>query len=176
MNIPLAIAWIIVIIVLIVLVIISFRTISTTVDVSKGIYTLDLSKDPCYPNGTILDLPDNLPNQCCVNGEGVATSQRLYTLSNNQTMIVDIIPMYFVEACLGFCKNIDPSTGNCTDSITGINPYSTCINTLNPTTKVSVGSIMEQCPEPSLPVARLDNTPYYAVSAYTVNCANTTSC
>ena len=176
MNIPLALAWILVFIVLIVLVIISFRNIKVTVDTSKGIYTLDLNKSPCYPNGTILDLPENIPNQCCVNGEGVTTSQRLYTLSNNQTMIIDLTPVYFAEACLGFCQVIDPTSGNCTDSLSGVNPYSTCMNTLNPTRKVSVGAIQEQCPEPSLPVARIDNTPYYAVSAYTVNCSTTTTC
>ena len=176
MNIPLALAWILIFLVLIILVIVSFRSIKTTVDTSKGIYTLNLSKSPCYPNGTLNDLPDNLPGRCCVNGEGVVTSQRIYKLSNNQTMIVDLTPVYFADACLGFCSSINPTTGNCNDSLKGINPYSTCMNTLNPTRKVSVGSIQEQCPEPSLPVARLDNTPYYAVSSYIENCANTVPC
>lgn len=176
MNIPLSLAWVIVFIVLIVLVIISFRNIKVNVDTSKGVYTLDLSKNPCYPNGSLSDLPTNLPNQCCVNGQGVTTSQRIYTLSNQQTMIVDITPVYFADACLGFCSLINPVNGNCTDSLTGINPYSICMDTLNPTTKVSVGDIKQQCPEPSLPVARIDNTPYFAVSAYLGNCATTVAC
>lgn len=177
MNIPLALAWILIFVVLIILVIISFRNIKVTVDTSKGLYTLNLSKSPCYPNGTIYDLPDNLPNQCCVNGEGVVTSQRIYTIPvSNQTMIVDLTPVYFADACLGFCSSIDPISGNCKDSLAGNNAYSTCIKTLNPTRKVSIGSIEEQCPEPSLPVARIGDTPYYAVSSYTINCPTTVSC
>lgn len=141
---------------------------------SKNKYVLDLNFISCYPDNDIENLPQ-LSNQCCVINGG-KTTQRPFTIPNvNLPVIVDTVPIPYEQACIGFCKNIDTSSGNCLDSTSGnnISTYGICVNTLKPAMGCSLSS---------LPVARDGQTPYYAVNVQQTatntinNCSITSTC
>jgi hypothetical protein len=182
MNIPILILFIILFIMVIVIGILSFRNIKVISDNEKGIYVLDLSQTPCYPNGSISGLTGIGGTGCCV-VNGVTTSRRIFTISSNQQMLVDTTPVFFADVCLEFCQTFDTVKNRCTDSITGSGPYAQCINALNPINSSTTDSIATRCTQPSLPVARVGDTPYYAVEVYipptssdTGNCPSIVSC
>lgn len=166
MNIPIIVLFVILFIMLVLFGILSFRNIKVISDNEKGVYVLDLSDTPCYPQGSISNLVDISDNQCCVVDGTTTTKRQVFITPINQTMLVDSTPVFFADVCLEFCQSYNVKNNRCNDSITGSGPYAKCINALNPINVTVTDSITSQCTQPSLPVARVGDTPYYAVETY----------
>jgi hypothetical protein len=129
---------------------------------SKNTYVLDLNEFGCYPEGGIENLPDISGNQCCVkNGE--VTNLRLYGIPGYDLIVLAgdyAVP--YEEACYGFCINVNPSTGQCDDKSN--TQYGECIQAIQPVTGTVIsGEKSYGCTQPALPIARIDNAPYYVV-------------
>ena len=187
-NIAFLILWIIIILLLIFLGYQGFRNVSE-VNESKKTYVLNTNDISCYPNGNVEDLPQ-VGNTCCVIN-GVTTTKRPFNVPGyDLPVIVDTISIPFSDACYGFCNKIDPVTGECQDTLTDINTlYGKCIQATIPVTQLvngtTVTSNAQGCITSSLPIARLDLTPYYIQSpsyyiigslAPIYTCENTTPC
>jgi hypothetical protein len=162
MNFALTIAILIIFIFLLVCVIVLFKNVNETIT-EKGAYVLDLNSEPCYPNGDITQLPDVNTNCNCIVNDA-STNTYLYN-KNNLKFILSTSPIFYKEVCQSFCTTFD-TTGACQDSIIGAGPYAVCLNSLAPVTQKSNATVSMQCTQPSLPIARIDSTPYYAVAKY----------
>jgi len=162
MNFALIIAIFIILILIIICVIVLFRNVNETI-AEKGAYTLDINPSPCYPNGDINQLPEvNTDCNCIVND--APSNTYAYTF-NNLEFILSTIPIYYKEVCQSFCTTFD-TKGICQDAIIGTGQYAVCLNTLAPVTQKTTAPISSQCTQPSLPLARINNDPYYATGKY----------
>jgi len=168
MNFALIIAILILFILLIVSIVVLFRNVNETTT-EKGIYVLDVNQEPCYPNGDITNLPQ-VDQDCLCTVNDAATSTYAFT-KNGLYFILSDNPIYFMEVCQSFCSTFD-NKGNCTDSTTGTGSYAVCINSLTPITYTNSTEINERCTQPSLPLARINDTPYYAVAKYAPSSPN----
>jgi hypothetical protein len=155
MNIPLILLWILLILLVVVFVIVAFRNIQNIQD-SKNAYVLNLSFDPCYPNGDVNSLP-SVPGKCCVVNGSVTTQQPFTIPSSNLNVLIDMFAINYQDICLDFCQSFSVSTGECNDSTTGTNPYATCLTDTKP---------LSDCIAASNPVAQKNGTPYYVVGNY----------
>jgi hypothetical protein len=168
MNFALIIALLIIFILLIVSIVVLFKNVNETIT-EKGAYVLDINQEPCYPNGDINNL--SLVNQDCIcTVNDTQTNTYAYT-KNGLNFILSDIPIYFMEVCQSFCTTFD-TKGKCTDSPTGTGSYAVCINTLTPITYTNESAVNTRCTQPSLPLARINDTPYYAVAKYAPNAPN----
>ena len=186
-NIAFVILWIIIVILLIFLGYQGFRNVSE-INESKRTYVLNINDISCYPNGNIEDLPA-VGNTCCVIN-GAITTQRPFEIPGyDLSVIVDTNSIPFSDACYGFCSNINTLTGTCQDTPDMSNPYGKCIQALVPVSQVINGTTItsnaQGCITSSLPIARLNTTPYYVQtpSYYVVGsmapknvCENTAPC
>lgn len=155
MNIPLILLWIILIIGLVIFVIVAFRNIQNIQD-SKNAYVLNISLNPCYPDGNVNQLPTT-PNKCCVIN-GSATTQEPFVLPGTSlNVLIDQIPINYDYTCLDFCQSFSVSTGQCNDSKTTGTPYGQCLEAIKPP---------NGCISASNPVAQKNGVPYYVVGNY----------
>jgi hypothetical protein len=162
MNFALIIALLIILILIIVCVIVLFRNVNETIT-EKGAYVLNINSEPCYPNGDVNQLPEVNSNcNCIVNDAG--TNTYAYSVNNLEFILSDS-PIYYKEVCQSFCTAFN-TKGVCQDAIIGTGPYAVCLNTLAPVTQKSTATVSEQCTQPSLPLARINSDPYYAVGKY----------
>ena len=168
MNFALVIAILLILILLIVCVVVLFKNVNNTIT-EKGVYVLDINQEPCYPNGNITNLPQ-VDQNCFCTVNDIQTSTYVYT-TNGLNFILSEDPIYFMEVCQSFCSTFDNS-GKCTDSVKGTSPYAVCINTLTPITYTNSTEVNTRCTQPSLPLARIGETPYYAVARYTPSAPN----
>lgn len=155
MNVAFILIWIIVIIALIFLGLEVRRNI-VTIDGTKNTYIVDLNDFSCYPGNNIENLPQVFNTCCVINGQKT-TKQPFTDINNSIRVLVDISPIPGTEACYGFCKNIDVTSGECLDPKNTTNPdlpYNRCITA----TKVTPG-----CAAMTLPIARSGDIPYYIV-------------
>lgn len=168
MNFALIIAILLIVILLIVSIVVLFKNVNQTIT-EKGVYVLDINQEPCYPNGDINNLTQvNQVCFCTVND----TQTNTYAYEKNGLFfILSENPLYFMEVCQSFCSAFD-TKGKCTDSPVGTGPYAVCINTLTPITYTESTSINNRCTQPSLPLARINETPYYAVAKYAPSAPN----
>ena len=168
MNFALIIALLLILILLIISVIVLFKNVNQTIT-EKGVYVLDINQEPCYPNGDVTNLPQvNQGCFCTVND--TRTDTYAYT-ANGLNFILSDIPIYFMEVCQSFCSAFD-TKGKCTDSVIGTGSYAVCINTLTPITYTNSTAINERCTQASLPLTRINETPYYAVAKYAASTPN----
>jgi len=132
---------------------------------SKNTYVLDLNEFGCYPNGSITNLPD-VGNSCCVKNN-IVTNLRKYNIPGyNLKVLVSDYTIPYQDACYGFCINIDTSNGECLDLNKGLTNgnYAKCIQAIQPVTgKVVSGEKSYGCTQSALPVARINETPYYVI-------------
>jgi hypothetical protein len=136
---------------------------------SKNTYVLDLNEFGCYPEGSITNLPD-VGNTCCLKNN-IVTNLRKYNIPgyNLEVLTSDYVIPY-QDACYGFCVNIDTVTGECLDIKQGLNngDYAKCIQAIQPVTgNVVSGEKSYGCTQSALPVARLNETPYYVIQPNT---------
>lgn len=154
MNLPLILSLLLLVILLGVFIYYASDNIKEVTD-NKGVYTLPVLNNLCYPNGQITNLPET-SNQCCVNF-GTKTTRQIIPIDspiNIYNLLIDKTPVIPTNVCYSFCQKRDFATNTCLD-ITG--QYVSCINALK---------VPDGCFDMTLPVARSDNIPYYAVEIY----------
>jgi hypothetical protein len=170
MNIAFILIWLIIIVALIFLGLEVRRNV-VTIDGTKNTYIFDLNNFSCYPGNNIENLPQVIDKCCVINGQK-SNKRPFQDLRYEIDTIVDTNPIPGSEACFGFCKNVDVTTGQCLDlqdtSPENISsPYRSCI---------TATSITPGCTAMSLPVARDDQVPYFIVGRRAQNCSTLVDC
>jgi hypothetical protein len=188
MNFAFMFLWIVIFIALIFLALQGLRNINE-INKSKTKYVLNFNELSCYPNNDINTLP-TVGNKCCVIN-GSTTTLRPFTIPGYLLdVLVDTSPIPFQDACYGFCENVEPVSGNCLDTESNTTtPYTNCLLATVPVSQqindLVINNNIQGCITSALPVARLDQTPYYVSTVYydTVgvngiknNCEITTDC
>lgn len=160
MNITFFIFWIIIFISIGVLIYLTYKNLKGIADSKINPYNLTTSVlQKCYPNSTLTDLPE-------VNTDTVCSGSTKYKFQNasflkNSEVLVDIVPLGYLQACEPFCKNYDILQSICNDNSL-INPlYTQCINDLKP---------VQGCLQTAMPIAYKDNTPYYLAQKTYAGC------
>jgi len=175
-NIAFAVVWIMVFVALGFFVVAAVRNVHQ-INVEKGVYTLGVIGDYCYPNQDINNLPSIAEAKCC-SVNGTVRTTRQYNLPTSITgsnlgsllpVLVDTVPVPINDVCAGFCNNYNNQTDRCDDGAG--TRYDICSTILIP----PVG-----CTSLSVPVAQLNgDTPYYAVQDYVAGsgeCTELVSC
>lgn len=154
MNLPLILSLIILAILLGVFVYYASDNIKQ-VDENKGVYTLPILNNLCYPDGKIQNLPE-VSNQCCVVYD-IKTTRQIIPIDapvNIYNLLIDTTPLPATQVCYDLCQKKDTTTGTCLDTS---GQYINCVNNLK---------APEGCFDMTIPVAHFNDTPYYAVGIY----------
>ena len=155
MNITFFIFWLIIFILIGVLIYLTYENVKGIKENSQNPYNLTTSAlQSCYPKSNIELLPTVTSNKSCIINGGSTTKYRFQNTSfiDNAQVLVDIAPLPFLQACEPFCTSYDILQGVCDDDPV-INPqYNECVNSTKP---------VQGCLQSALPIARLNETPYY---------------
>ena len=168
MNLAFILVWVIIVIALIFLGLEVRRNV-VTIDGTKNVYVEDFNSFSCYPGNNIENLPQ-VDSKCCVINGQKSNKRPFKDVNNHIDTVVDLSPIPGTEACYGFCKNIEVTTGQCLDpqNTTSTDlPYNRCINAT---------AVTPDCTDMSLPVARDGQNPYYIVGKKAQNCEVIVDC
>lgn len=151
MNITFFIFWIIIFIAVGVLIYFTVKNLKSIEKNKTNPYNLNTAAlQQCYPDSSLTSLPEiTAPSPC-----SASTKYKFQNTSflGNSEVLVDIVPLPYLQACEPFCKSFDIIQGVCNDN-TFLNPlYNQCINDLKP---------VQGCLQTAMPVAYKDATPYY---------------
>lgn len=152
MNFALILAILILVILVVVSIVVMFRNVNETIT-EKGAYVLNIDPAPCYPKGDLFNLPE-IDTGCVCTVNDTQTNTYYYT-KNTLEFVLSSAPVYFEEVCQSFCTAFDTS-GKCLNNLQS-SPYGLCLQTLAPP---------KGCTQASFPLARIDDTVYYATQKY----------
>lgn len=158
MNVPLFLLWLIVLVLCIVFIVINLQGIDKYRE-AVNITVSPISKECTVP---LDELPDVADLPCCI-VSGTTTASKFVKEIN---MVANPIPIYYIDACKGFCTyGYDNQINVCING-RGQEEFNNCIELTKP----------KNCDGLAMPVARSGSTYYYANSATNAKCANTVVC
>lgn len=156
MNIPLTLLWMLVIVFAIVFVVISSLYINKKKQDLEIVVVSETTECRIPPSAINIET-----SPCCVVGSTKTASR--YARQIN--MVVNPIPVPYLEVCQGYCKDGVTAEGKCYNE-NGQTEYDNCISISAP----------HNCNSISMPVAFSGITPYYPSSAGDSLCLSTTIC